>query len=381
MDLQFEQPEFLKLLFLLPIIWGLSFLAFRRVPLWRLVASTILRSLVFALLILALAGLHRVDKKPSDLTLVFSVDVSDSINDENKKWVNDYLEEVDKKLDKEIRRGMVVFASDAKATSPVANGLDMNYEEPQLDTTRTNIAGGMLSALRLFPEDSIKRIILLTDGNENLGSSLLASTVIEQKHAQVYTVELPPPPTVKEVLIKKLLVPQDANYGEMFDIRVTVENRNDFPVEGSISISEGEKLLNKWEMDFPAGLSVFEMPYKREEKGFVEFRADLDVKTDADTNEDNNHKQAAVNVIGKPRILYVRGDPSKRPFLVEAMEQKEVIVEMGDVSVIPETLNEMLEYECIVFSNVPAAALSLEQMDAIKKYVGDFGGGFIMVGG
>ncbi|MCB7128316.1 MAG: VWA domain-containing protein [Candidatus Brocadiales bacterium] len=384
MDLQFEQPIFLKLLFLLPIIWGLSFLAFRRLPLWRIVSSAFLRSLVLALLILVLAGIHRVDEKPSDLALVFCVDVSDSISQENKTWVADYLKEMDKKLDdddKNIKRALVVFGSDARVASPMAGGLETDYGELELDTTRTNIANGMLSALKLFPEDSVKKMVLLTDGNENLGSSVLASSIIEQKNTHVYTVEIPPPPTVKEVLIKKLLVPQDVNHGETFDIRIMVENRNDFPVEGSVSLSEGENLLSRWELSFPAGFSVFEMPYKGEEKGFIEFHADLELDTDADTNDDNNRKRAAVNVVGKPRILYVRGDPSKRAFLAGAIEEKDVVVEMGGIDIIPKTLNEMLEYECIVFSNVPASAVSRDQMEAVKTYVRDFGGGFIMVGG
>ncbi|MFQ5862071.1 MAG: VWA domain-containing protein [Candidatus Brocadiales bacterium] len=381
MNLQFEQPVFLKLLFLLPIIWGLSFLAFRRLPLWRILLSNFLRSLVLAIIILALAGIHRVDNKPSELALVFCVDVTDSVAQENKVWITNYLKEMDEKLDRGIKRGLVVFGSDAQVVSPMAKKLDTDDVNWELNTSRTNIASGILSSLDLFPENSVKRIVLLTDGNENLGNSLLASSIIEQEGVRVYTVELPPPPAVKEVLIKKLLVPQDANQGETFDIRVTVENRNDYPVEGSVSLVEDKNLLNRWEMDFPSGLTVVEMPYKGKEKGFVEFHADLEIKADDDTDSRNNHKLAAVNVIGKPRILYIRGDLSKRPFLVDAMEQKDVIVETRGVNAIPKSINELLEYECLIFSNVSANAMSLDQMSAIKSYVDDFGGGFIMVGG
>lgn len=381
MDLQFERPIFLYLLCLLPIIWGLSFLTFRRVPLWRILLSSFLRSLVLALLILVMAGIHRVDKKPSDLAVVFCVDVTDSINQENKVWITNYLQEANEKLDKDTKRGLVVFGSDAQVVSPMAKKLNMNNLEWELDTASTNIANGMLSSLKLFPENSVKRMVLLTDGNENIGSSLLASSIIEQEGVQVHTIELPPPPVVKEVFIKKLLVPQDANHGEIFDVRVTVENKNDYPVEGSVSLLEGENLLNKWDINLPAGISVFEMPYKAEEKGFVEFRADLEIKADADTNSDNNSKHVAVNVIGKPRLLYVRGDPSKRPFLIDAIEQKDIIVDTIGADAIPQTLNELLEYEALVFSNVPASAMNQDQMDAIKSYVRDFGGGFIMLGG
>ena len=381
MELQFERPILLYLSCLLPVIWGLSFLTFRQVPLWRILLSSFLRSLVLALLILAMAGIHRVDKKPSDLAVVFCVDVTDSIGQENKAWITDYLQETDKKLDKDTRRGLVVFGSDAQVASPMAKKLDINNLKWKLDTTGTNIASGMLSSLKLFPEDSVKRVILVTDGNENIGSSLLASSIMEQEGVQVYTVELPPPPVAKEVSIKKLLVPQDANLGETFDVRVTVENQNDYPVEGSVHLSEGENLLGEWDMNLPTGISVFEVPYKAEEKGVVEFHANLEIKTGGDTNSDNNSRRAAVNVIGKPRILYVRGDPGKRPFLIDAIEQKDVIVDTVGIDAIPKSLNELLEYEALVFSNVPAGVMSQDQMDAIKNYVRDFGGGFIMVGG
>ncbi len=381
MDIRFEYPIFLKLLFFLPIIWGLTFLAFRRLPLWRILLSGLLRCLVLALIILALAGIHRVEEKPSDLAVVFVADATDSVHQENKAWITDYLKEVDEKLDDNVKRGMVVFGADAQVVSPMGNRLDVEDVEWELDTTRTNVAGGMLSSLKLFPEKSVKRMVLLTDGNENLGKSLLASSILEQEDVQVYTVELPPPPAVREVLIKKLLIPQDVNYGEMFDVRVTVENKNEYPVKGSVSLFGGEEILNRWDVELPRGLSVFEVPYKGDEKGFIEFHADLDVEADTDTNSENNHGQAAVNVEGKPRILYVRGDLSKRAFLVGAMEQKDVVVDAVGVNGIPKTLNEMREYESIVFSNVPASAVSRGQMDALKSYVGDFGGGFIMVGG
>lgn len=334
-----------------------------------------------ALIILTLAGLHRVDEKPSKLALVFCADVTDSIGPENRAWITNYLKEVDEKLDNNIKRGLVVFGSDAKVAAPLGGQLNADNIKWELDTTRTNIASGILTSLSLIPEGSVGRIVLLTDGNENLGSSLLASSIAEQEGVQVHAIELPPPPPAKEVLIKKLLVPQDANQGEVFDIRITVENRNGHPVEGSLSLFEGKELLHRWDKTLPPGLTVFEMPYKGERKGFIEFHANLEIKPDEDTNGDNNHSHTAVNVIGRPRILYVRGDTSKRPFLVDAIQQKDVIVEMRSIQEIPKSINELLEYETLIFSNVPASAMTIDQMNMIKNYVGNFGGGFVMLGG
>jgi uncharacterized membrane protein len=382
MNLQLESSVFLKLLFLLPIIWALSFLAFGRLPLWRMIVSSFLRSLVLALIILALAGLGRVDKLSSELSLIFSADVSDSISQENKAWMANYIKEVDARLPSNIKRGLVVFGSEAQVLSPPENRIKPQDFRWELDTTHTNIASGILSTLKLFPKDTVKRVVLLTDGNENLGNSRQTASIVEKEKIKIFTVEPPPPPTIKEVLVSKMLVPPEIKQNEAFEIRVVVENKNSQEVAGSLSLFEGERLLKKLDASLPPGLSVFDMPYEGSEKGLLEFHAQLEVnEANEDLNKENNHKQAFTNVTGKPKILYVRGDPNKKPFLVEAIQEKDIEVEVKGILDIPNSLQELLRYECLIFSNVPARALSHNQMETIKTYVGDFGGGFVMVGG
>ena len=46
-----------------------------------------------------------------------------------------------------------------------------------------------------------------------------------------------------------------------------------------------------------------------------------------------------------------------------------------------EILSELQGYECLVLSNTPATAMSIRQMDVIRTYVQDLGGGLVMLGG
>ncbi len=379
MNLDFNHSLLLKLLVIIPIFWGISALALKRLPIWRLIVSNILRSFLLVLLLLCLVGLSRVEKIPGESSLVFCIDVSDSINSENKAWITNYISGIEKKLGEKVKRGLIVFGKDAQVVAPLDKSLNLENLHWEVDTSRSNIASGLLACTSIFPQESKKRVILFTDGNENLGNGSQAAAILEKQGIEVYAFELPPPPEIKEVGINKLIVPEEVAQGAAFELRVSVENQSGSPAEGKLRLYEGEKLLKEWQTVLHPGINPFELSYENPQRGFLEFRAELE--TEPDTNYENNHMEAFVNVRGKPRLLYVQGDPTKRPFLVEALERKDIEIDIIQPKVIPNALQELLGYECIIFSNVHAAALSQEQMDALKTYVEDFGGGFVMLGG
>src|SRR5690606_39086625 len=62
-------------------------------------------------------------------------------------------------------------------------------------------------------------------------------------------------------------------------------------------------------------------------------------------------------------------------------EREGISVEARPSSGVPTHLSELLRYDAFILSNVPAERLSMRQMQMIRRYVGDFGGGFIMLGG
>jgi hypothetical protein len=47
----------------------------------------------------------------------------------------------------------------------------------------------------------------------------------------------------------------------------------------------------------------------------------------------------------------------------------------------PHTISELQNYDLLILSNVPAAALTTGQMDLVRTWVQELGGGFLMLGG
>ena len=73
-----------------------------------------------------------------------------------------------------IAPGVIVFGGDAAIEQPLwDDDLHMgNAIESRFDPQATNIAAALKLAHAMFPEDTARRIVLVTDGNQNQGNAL-----------------------------------------------------------------------------------------------------------------------------------------------------------------------------------------------------------------
>ena len=388
MEYQFTNPDYLKFLYALPVFWIVSIFGYRHLPVSKIILSTFLRSMVFLLVVIVLAGLSGKEKSKREISAVFLVDMSDSITWEGKEWMWNYVKDVNGALDEDIKKGVVIFGGESRAITPTLTE-DLELEsmlgsitDSNISTDRTDIASGIMATLGIMPEDSSKIVILLSDGNQNLGEVERAALMAAGNDVKVYVVSPPDIQKGGEILVKKVVAPKEINEGEMINVKVVIENRNDGAVKGHLRLHNKEGVLKEWNTEFKSGISAFEVPYKSEEKGFIKFSASLDIEADGlDLDKENNSKFAFVNVSDKTRLLYVNGAKNEKMYLPDALEDKTIDVEIKRPDQIPKTLQEYLKYDSIIFSNVSKDSISDEQMVLLEKYVKDYGGGFVMTCG
>ena len=212
MEYLFTNPGYLKLLYALPIFWLVAIFGYNRLSVSRILLSTFLRSLVFLLIILVLAGFSLKEKSKREISAVFLVDVSDSITPEGREWMWDYVEEVGDGFDKKIKKGLVIFGGESRViTQTLAEDLELEdihrkITEANISTDRTDIASGIMAALGIMPEDSSKMVVLLSDGNQNLGEVLKAATMAANNNVKFFVASPPPAKKESEILIKKRAV-------------------------------------------------------------------------------------------------------------------------------------------------------------------------------
>jgi len=388
MEYQFTNPDYLKFLYALPVFWIVSILGYRHLSVSKIILSTFLRSFVFLLVVLVLAGFSGKEKSEREISTVFLVDMSDSITWEGKEWMWNYVKDLNSSLDEKIKKGVVIFGGESKVITPTLTE-DLELENilgeitgSNISTDRTDIASGIMATLSIMPEDSSKMVILLSDGNQNLGEAEKIATMAAGNDVKVFVVSPPDVQEGGEILIKKVVVPRETSEGEMFNVKVVIENKNDKAVKGNLTLHKRDGILKEWDTEFKSGISVFEVPYNSEEKGFIKFNANLDIEdAGLDLDKENNSKFAFVNVSGKTRLLYIDGARNQKIYLPDALQDKTIAVEIKKPDQIPNTLQEYLQYDSIIFSNVSKDFISDEQMALIEKYVKDYGGGFVMTCG
>ena len=382
MQFELTHPYFLLLLALLVALffsYRKSLLDFSR---GQRIVSLLVRAAILILLILSAAGLTALYPTQEKM-FVFLVDESRSIDKNARQVSADYMAKVEAAAGK-TPYAVIPFASNAKR--PSLHGLrDATLETK--DTTETptpsqaelewqngtNIAAAMEPAIAMVPPYYVPHVVLVSDGNETAGD-LLTNAV--RAGVPISTVPLPAA-TDPEVQLSELRMPPQIRQGEPFYVEVVVQSNR--KTEGKIVIYRGGFKVAEETHPLEEGENVFRFRQSVENQRQVEFSAQIDANDD--TIIDNNKAEGLVFVGGKPRVLLVESEERFARDLASALREQDIEAEVRPPEGIPRTLDELENFEALILSNVPATMLSMRQMDLIRSYVSDLGGGLIMLGG
>src|SRR5262249_34540677 len=102
-----------------------------------------------------------------------------------------------------------------------------------------NIAAALKMALASFPEGAGKRIVLLSDGNENIGSAEEQALIAKRNNVQIDVVPLVTGRRREnEVLVERVEAPHQGDRGSNLPIRVLVRSFNPNIVVGTLKVEQ-----------------------------------------------------------------------------------------------------------------------------------------------
>ena len=376
MRVSFIYPNLLWLLLVVPTTVALALLGRRRLTPTRFWGGLALRVLLLVLIVLALAGIQ-LRLRADTLTAVFVVDVSDSIPATEQSRGEALVRQAVEAMPDGDRAAVVVFGQDALVERMASEEQTLPTLASVPVTARTDIAAALQLGLALFPDDGAKRLVLLSDGRENLGHALAQAELAAAHGIELTYVPLSGPEGDVEVLVEALDAPADVRQGQGFDLTVVVHSTAQ--VGAALRIFGDGRLIHSQGVRLRAGTNRFLVPVEAAETGFRRFRAQ--VVPDADTRLQNNEASAFTVVHGPPRVLVVGGQPAEGYNLAQALRAAEMEVELLPPSELPTTLPELAAYDTVVLANVPAAALPSGALELLQAYVRDLGKGLLMTGG
>src|SRR5215210_5931944 len=206
MTIDFERAW---LLLVLPASLALVYLLWRTsrtyMPPVRRKMSLVLRVLVVGLLCLVIAS-PTIQLRADQLAIAVLMDRSDSISpaarDEQEQWLAKAM--AAKGANDEV--AVITFGQDATVERALSDDPRPPRLAPEANGSRTNIAAAVRAGVAALPPDLARRLVLLSDGRENLDHAEPAAALAAAAHVQLMTVPLGET-NGPEVLVKQLDAP------------------------------------------------------------------------------------------------------------------------------------------------------------------------------
>ena len=407
-EFNFDRPWYLLLLLLLPVLWYFSFRSLANLGTWRRLVAIGLRTLVIVLFVFALAEaqLLRISKK---IAVIYLLDQSESIPLAKREAMLDYVAfETAKHRDanRGDYAGVIVFGRDANIEIPPFDA-DVTIRSieslPGFRGDATNLAAAMKLAQATFPEDSARRIVVVSDGNENLGEGRVIASMLADAGVGIDVVPVQLSATA-EVAVEKVTLPSDIRRGQMFETRVVVncfsKPTPDNPqglVKGKLKLSRligrQEQLLDESEVVLEPGKNVFRFPHDIDEPAVYTYKADFVADNPAhDLMVQNNEATAFTHVRGRGRILLIEDWEHKGDFdtLVNRLRAQNLEVTVMSSDQLFTSLAELQGYDSVILGNVPRSSgenanevtnFSDEQISMLVRNTEQMGCGLVMIGG
>jgi uncharacterized membrane protein/Mg-chelatase subunit ChlD len=375
MAIDFIQPLAILGLLVLPAFWLID--RFTRVHLPRTRRRLVLyvRVLVTTLLILGLAG-PRVTGPAEQQAIAFLVDVSDSITPEMREQQLAWLRAAMAGMGERDQAAVIVFGKEAALERPLSRAREIGPIRSIVDTSRTNIAAAIQLALATLPNSMDRKIVVISDGNENTGKAIEQAQVASAAGVPIYTLLLGQQ-TGPEVLVRQVETPPFVREGEKLSAAISIDATADTRVQ--VHLMADGKLVASQQTDLTRGTNKVVIPQEPLGPGHHVFQVLIEGRDD--TFVQNNEGGSYTIVTGKPRILVLESADGETKYLAEALRSAGLGVDVKPASQALLDLSTLRGYESLVLANVPAEHLSASQLGAITSYVRDLGGGLVVIGG
>lgn len=375
MTIDFTQPLALLLLLVLPAFWLIDRVSRTHLPKQRRRLVLGVRIAVAALIIFGLAG-PRIIGRADEQAVAFLVDVSDSVTPPMRERQLTFLRDATAAMTDRDRATIIAFGSQSVLERPLATARPISPIASIVDGGKTDIGGAIRLALATLPSTMARKIVVISDGNENTGKAVEQARVAAAAGVPIQVVPLTQQ-SGPEVLVRQLETPAFVREGEKFSATINLEASQD--TQARVHLLADGRLLASQNVNLTQGSNNIVMPQEPLPTGFHLFR--VQIEAGADTYVQNNEGGSYTVVTGKPRILMIESEGGETRFLAEALQSAGLEVDVRSTSTAVIDLPTLRGYESVVLANVPAADLSTSQMRAITSYVQNLGGGLVVVGG
>lgn len=321
-----------------------------------------LRGLAMSLLAFLLLGpmLKLIVKQTDHPVILLAIDNSESLrsNKDSVYYINDYpkaVQELATELGNKYEIKTFLVGDEARLLG--------NDEAMSLDFSEksTNLASIFDVTNRLYANQNIGAMVLLTDGIYNTGASPYYKA--SEANFPVYTVGLGNTELTTDLFFSDVVHNKQAFKGNMFPVELKINANRLSGKQAELTVMEGDKEILHKNLSF-SGNRYFEtvkLSLEAQSTGVHHYRADL-TELDGEVTHKNNHMHFYVEVIeSRDKIAIVYNSPHPD---VAALNEALALTDNYDVEVSPasEFKGNPSEYSLIVLHQLPSKANSVSNL-------------------
>ncbi len=359
-NIEWTRPYFLWLLVLLPLLW--LRLGDRR--LWVLLARTV----ILALVILTLADPQMTSQQSRQEERVFAYDVSRSMPPSMRPW----MASMTKQLVPGNSDRIYSFAGAAKQSANLEQALGGDASANPPDKTNLENLLTELLALPAMP----RSVFLFTDGWETDGNVERLLPAAAAAGIKIYPMLPAERPAIANVAVTRVIAPSQGMSGESVNLKVSLENQNDRPVDGVLTLTRNGQPFKTDRIKLRPGSQSFSYQANLVEGALTAYRASFAAADPtADIFTPDNYALVWINVRTKAKVLIVNGPGGTGRYLDEIARRQgfDVVTHGAEGAPAP------AGHKIVIFNNVPRERFSAAYLASVERHV-DGGGSFIMLG-
>ena len=223
-----------------------------------------------------------------------------------------------------------------------------------------------------------RRLVLLSDGGENAGTAIDQAAQAALEGVPIDVVPLPGVSSA-DLRVDGVSAPTSAWEGEPITVLAGVETGRagtatvDLLVDGEVWASD--------EAELPEGLSSRAFTVDNLPPGFHALEVRVKGDPEANRREEDDRAPHGIVVRDRPRILLVVAEGGDPGVMRGILERGGTEVTVTDPAGIPSRLSELGAWDGFVLDNVPATALSLDQVAGLREATRSLGRGLVVIGG
>ena len=353
----------------------LTIRARRGVPRWQWRSASVLRIASAVALVVALLGVA-LPLSGDDVVTVFVLDRSDSVGRTGASQGTNISSAAAAVAPDDARMGVVVSADGARIEQLLtsvdrSNGIGSAI----IDGDRSDLASGLRLAGALVPDDSKRRVVVVSDGRatgEDPESEALALGVrgVPVDYVLLETT------AGGDAAVVGINAPSQVDEAAQVPIEVVVEST--VASAATVTLRRDGEPVAATELDLEIGSNRVSFVDVPNSSALVSYTATIDMV--GDERPQNDTARTTVDVDGRARVLVVEGTSEAGDVLAAALESAGIDVDLIEPGAVP-SVDRLIGYDSVVLADVAMSQLSNDQVDGLVTATRQLGRGLVTIGG